>query len=55
LKQAYKIRKAPKVIATGGLAEIITEESATIQKVDPTLTLEGLRRIYLQVKNSPKK
>jgi type III pantothenate kinase len=55
LKQTYKIRKAPKVIATGGLSEIITKESATIQKVDPTLTLEGLRRIFLQVKDSQKK
>jgi len=55
LKRVYKIRKAPKVIATGGLAEIITKESATIQKVDPTLTLEGLKRIFLQLKKFSKK
>lgn len=36
----------PHVIATGGLAELIAGESATIRTVDPLLTLEGLRIIY---------
>ncbi len=36
----------PKVIATGGLAELISEESETIDRVDSLLTLEGLRIIY---------
>lgn len=36
----------PKVIATGGLAEMISEESETIERVDSMLTLEGLRIIY---------
>ncbi|TYP68023.1 type III pantothenate kinase [Paenibacillus methanolicus] len=37
---------SPRVIATGGLAELIAGESETIELVDPLLTLEGLRIIY---------
>lgn len=36
----------PKVIATGGLAELIASESRTIDTTNPLLTLEGLRLIY---------
>lgn len=35
-----------KVIATGGLAGLISESSVTIDEVVPMLTLEGLARIY---------
>jgi type III pantothenate kinase len=35
-----------KVIATGGLAEVIAQETDVIQFVDPWITLKGLRLIY---------
>ncbi len=35
-----------RVIATGGLSRLIAEESMTINDVNSTLTLEGLRLIY---------
>ena len=36
----------PFVVATGGFAELIGPESTTIDKIDPFLTLEGLRILY---------
>lgn len=36
----------PTVIATGGLAKLISEESRFVNKIDPILTLKGLRIIY---------
>lgn len=35
-----------RVVSTGGLAALITEESCYIESVDPFLTLEGLRLIF---------
>ena len=36
----------PKIIATGGLAGLISQVSNTIEVVDPHLALEGLRIVY---------
>ena len=35
-----------KVVATGGLAELVSPETKTIQEIKPHLTLEGLRLLY---------
>jgi type III pantothenate kinase len=37
---------APKVIATGGLARLIVDDSRFIDTIDDMLTLDGLRLIY---------
>jgi len=39
-------RDKPRVVATGGLADLIARESRSIDIVNPLLTLEGLRLIY---------
>ncbi len=41
-----EIKVQAKVVATGGLASLIAEESAVIEEVDEFLTLEVLRIIY---------
>lgn len=38
----------PMVVATGGFASLIAQESETIIRVNPLLTLEGLQIIYRQ-------
>ena len=35
-----------RVIATGGLAELVAPHSTTIAAVDPNLTLDGLRLVW---------
>ena len=41
-----EVREKPLVVATGGLARLIAPETPLIDKVNPHLTLEGLRIIY---------
>ncbi|MEQ6389441.1 type III pantothenate kinase [Bacillaceae bacterium S4-13-58] len=45
-RMKQSVDKHPKVIATGGLAKLISHESQTIEIVDPFLTLKGLFHIY---------
>jgi type III pantothenate kinase len=35
-----------KVVATGGLADLVAPHSKTIEKIDPFLTLDGLRMVW---------
>ncbi|NJP04487.1 MAG: type III pantothenate kinase [Chloroflexaceae bacterium] len=42
------------VVATGGLAEVIAQETQSITHVEPYLTLEGLRLIYTMNTNQPR-
>jgi type III pantothenate kinase len=50
LSENFRSQKKPKVIATGGLSNLVAKESKTIEEINSTLTLEGLRRIYFRVK-----
>jgi type III pantothenate kinase len=45
LKRELKTRRLP-VIATGGYAELIASKLPEITKVEPNLTLEGLRLVW---------
>jgi type III pantothenate kinase len=42
-----------RVIATGGLAHLISSESRSIERVEPFLTLEGLRLLYEKNRPAP--
>ncbi len=45
IKKELKVDEI-RVVATGGLGEIISKESNSISQVDRTLTLDGLKTIY---------
>ncbi len=45
-KISAEMEKKPMVIATGGLAELVAGESSIIDKINPLLTLTGLRIIF---------
>jgi type III pantothenate kinase len=45
-KMIAEMGSQPRVIATGGLAPVIAPASKFIEKIDETLTLDGLRLIY---------
>jgi type III pantothenate kinase len=46
IEELGDLSRAPRVIATGGLASLIATGSEFIELVDDTLTLEGLRLVY---------
>ncbi len=50
-RMAAELETEPLIVATGGFASMISRESETINKVDPLLTLEGLRIITNLNKN----
>lgn len=50
-RMKQETRCQPLVIATGGLAKTIAPASQTIKEVEPFLTLEGLRILYLRNKS----
>jgi type III pantothenate kinase len=41
------------VIGTGGLSSILAAETASIQKIEPLLTLEGLELLYRRAQGTP--
>lgn len=49
-KMIAEMNAEPHVIATGGLAPLIADASKFIEKVDSTLTLDGLRLVYERTK-----
>lgn len=47
-----ELGEKPRVVATGGFADLIAAECTTIEIVDKNLLLEGLQMIYSRMKNA---
>lgn len=45
-RMMHEFTEKPQVIATGGMAALIGNESETLEIINPLLTLEGLRMIF---------
>jgi type III pantothenate kinase len=54
IKASYPREPVPKVIATGGLVQLIADQCPAIEVVDANLTLDGLRIIYRRNSDSHK-
>lgn len=52
IQESYPKEPVPRVIATGGLVELIARECPAIEVVEAHLTLEGLRLIYRRNRDS---
>jgi type III pantothenate kinase len=48
LERLMKEMPSAKVVATGGLAKALAAESKFIQHLEPDLTLEGLKLLWLK-------
>lgn len=46
-----ELNEKPRIVATGGFANLIAENSSMIEAVDENLLLDGLRFIHEQIKN----
>lgn len=49
-KMIGELGETPRIIATGGFAKLIAQETALIEIVDENLMLDGLRLIYEKIK-----
>ncbi|MBC7364091.1 MAG: type III pantothenate kinase [Candidatus Aminicenantes bacterium] len=54
-EMSRELKAKPKVIATGGLAEMVVDDIKSIEAVEPHLVLEGLRIIYEKNRKTEKK
>lgn len=54
LKREWPNGRVPKVVATGGLAEVVAPLSEEIELVEPFLTLYGLQMAYALLGGAPK-